>query len=109
MRWFYLVTLLVVVAIIVAFVLENHENMTVKLFNRSLSAPQSLFCLVIYLLGMWSGASVVGFLKRAYHHATAQEQKTASQAPSPRQRPRVRRRLSTANRACVLSPAQTFG
>jgi hypothetical protein len=35
----------------------------------------------VYFLGMWSGGTVVGFVKRAYHHAIEhEEQKPASQA-----------------------------
>jgi len=35
----------------------------------------------VYFLGMWSGGTVVGFVKRAYHRATQHaEQKRASQA-----------------------------
>ncbi len=78
MRWVYLVLLLVVVAVIVVFVVENHENTTVKLFRQSLTAPLSLFFVAVYVLGMWSGATVVGFFKRAYHRATEHEQKRAS-------------------------------
>jgi uncharacterized integral membrane protein len=81
MRWVYLVLLLVVVTIIVFFVLENRENQTVKLFNQSITAPLSIFFVAVYFLGMWSGGTVVGFVRRAYRHATGrQEQKRASQA-----------------------------
>jgi hypothetical protein len=35
----------------------------------------------VYFLGMWSGGTVVGFVKRAYQQATGREgQKRASQA-----------------------------
>jgi lipopolysaccharide assembly protein A len=78
MRWIYLVLLLVIVAIIVVFAVENHENTTVKFFRQSLTAPLSLFFVAVYFLGMWSGATVVGFFKRAYHRATEHEQKRAS-------------------------------
>jgi hypothetical protein len=38
-----------------------------------------LFFVAVYFLGMWSGGTVVGFVKRTYHHATEhQEQKRAS-------------------------------
>jgi uncharacterized integral membrane protein len=69
MRWVYLVLLLVIVTVIVFFVAENREDQTVKLFNRSFTAPLSLLFVAVYFLGMWSGGTVVGFLKRAYHRA----------------------------------------
>jgi hypothetical protein len=35
----------------------------------------------VYFLGMWSGGTVVGFVKRAYQHATEREdQKQTPQA-----------------------------
>ena len=81
MRWVYLVLLLVIVTIIVIFIAENRENETVWFFNQRITAPLSLFFVAVYFLGMWSGGTVVGFVKRAYHHATGrEEQRPASQA-----------------------------
>ena len=78
MRWVYLVLLLVIVTIIVVFVVQNHESQTVMFFNQKFTAPLSLIFVAIYFLGMWSGGTVVGFLKHAYHRATGhQEQKRA--------------------------------
>ena len=79
MRWVYLVLLLVIVAVIVVFVAENRENQTVLFFNQKITAPLSIFFVAVYFLGMWSGGSVVGFVKRAYQYATGrEEQKRAS-------------------------------
>jgi uncharacterized integral membrane protein len=81
MRWVYLVLLLVIVTMIVVFLAENRESETVTLFNQRITAPQSVIFLAVYFLGMWTGGTVVGFLKRAYQHATGhEEQKLASQA-----------------------------
>jgi uncharacterized integral membrane protein len=81
MRWIYLVLLVIIVTMIVVFVAQNHENATVAFFNQSITAPLSIFFVAVYFLGMWSGGTVVGFVKRAYHHATEREEQTrASQA-----------------------------
>ena len=81
MRWVYLVLLLVIVTVIVVFFVQNHEDQTVTFFNHRLTAPLSWFFVAVYFLGMWSGGTVVGFVKRAYHHATDREdQKQTSQA-----------------------------
>ena len=81
MRWVYLVLLLVIVAVIVVFVVQNYESATVTFFNQRITAPMSIYVVAVYFLGMWSGGTVVGFLKRAYRHATEREdQKQASQA-----------------------------
>ena len=81
MRWVYLVLLLVIVTIVVVFVAQNREDQTLAFFNQRLTAPLSIFFVAVYFLGMWSGGTVVGFVKRAYRHATErEEQKRASQA-----------------------------
>jgi len=74
MRWVYLVLLLVIVAMIVVFVVQNRENETVMFFNQTLTAPMSVFFVAVYFLGMWSGGTVVGFFKRAYHQAIDHEE-----------------------------------
>jgi hypothetical protein len=80
MRWVYLILLVATVAVIVAFVFENRENETITFFNQKITAPLSAFIVAAYFLGMWSGGTVVGFIKRAYRHATDHEQqKQASQ------------------------------
>lgn len=79
MRWVYLVFLLAIVVIIIVFVFQNNERTTVQLFDRSVTAPLSWFFVGVYFLGMWTGWTVVGFVKRAYHRATAhKEPKPAS-------------------------------
>jgi uncharacterized integral membrane protein len=81
MRWVYLVLLLVIVTVIVVFIAQNHEDATLTFFNRRITAPLSLSFVAVYFLGMWTGGTVVGFVKRAYQHATErEEQQRASQA-----------------------------
>ena len=79
MRWVYIILLVVIVTIIVVFIAQNHESETVTFFNQRITAPLSLMFVAVYFLGMWSGGTVVGFVKRAYQHATErEEQKRAS-------------------------------
>ena len=73
MRWVYLVVFVVLVAIVVVFVFENNDRTTVSFFRQSLTAPLSWFFVGVYFLGMSTGATVVGFFKRAYRHATEHE------------------------------------
>ena len=79
MRWVYLVLLVVIVTMIVVFFAQNRENETLKFFNQSITAPLYLFFVAVYLLGMWTGGTVVGFVKWAYQQATEHKQKQASQ------------------------------
>lgn len=70
MRWVYLALLLAIVAIIVVFVVQNNDHTTVQFFGQSLNAPVSWFFVAVYFLGMWTGGTLVGFVKRAYYRAT---------------------------------------
>ena len=79
MRWVYLVLLVAIVTMIVVFFAQNRENETLKFFNQSITAPLYLFFVAVYLLGMWTGGTVVGFVKRVYKQATVPAQKQASQ------------------------------
>jgi uncharacterized integral membrane protein len=81
MRWVYLILLLVIVTVIVVFIAQNRKNQTVMFFNQRITAPLSFIFVAVYFLGMWSGGTVVGFVKRAYQHATERkEERRASQA-----------------------------
>jgi lipopolysaccharide assembly protein A len=75
MRWVYLVLLVVIVTVIVVFVAQNRDNQTLMFFNQSITAPLYAFFIVVYLLGMWTGGTVVGFVKRAYQQAIEHEHK----------------------------------
>jgi uncharacterized integral membrane protein len=78
MRWVYLVLLVVIVTITIVFIAQNRENQTVEFFNQRFTAPLSVYFVAVYFLGMWSGGTVVGFVKRAYQHAAGRaEQKRA--------------------------------
>jgi uncharacterized integral membrane protein len=78
MRWVYLILLLAIVTVIIVFIFQNGENETVTLFNQRITAPLSVFFAAAYFLGMWSGGTVVGFIKWAYRHATVEERNRAS-------------------------------
>ena len=73
MRWVYLVLLLIIVTITVVFIAQNREDQTVVFFNQRITAPLAVYFVAVYFLGMLSGGTVVGFIKRAYQHATGHE------------------------------------
>jgi uncharacterized integral membrane protein len=73
MRWVYLILLLVIVVIVVVFVAQNREDQTVLFFNQRITLPLAVYFVAVYFLGMWSGGTVVGFVKRAYKHAAGRE------------------------------------
>jgi uncharacterized integral membrane protein len=60
----------VIVTIVVVFVAQNRENQTVLFFNQTITAPLAIYFVAVYFLGMWTGGTVVGFVRRAYQRAT---------------------------------------
>ena len=75
MRLFYFLILLLIVVVLVIFAVQNDERVTLRFINWSLAWPMSLLILCVYLLGMLSGWSVVGFLKRSLQRVTDRPEK----------------------------------
>jgi len=70
MRIVYLLILVLVLAAVVLFAVQNDERVTLKYLDRSVSISLSVLIAVVYLLGMLSGWTVVGFLKRSLQRVT---------------------------------------
>ena len=75
MRLFYFLILLLILAVLVVFVFQNDEKVTLRFINWSLASPMSLLILCVYLLGMLSGWTVVGFVKRSLQRVTDRPQR----------------------------------
>jgi uncharacterized integral membrane protein len=71
MRVFLGVILLVFLGAVCVFALQNTQPITVQFVNWSVTAPLAFLAVVIYLLGMISGSSVVGFMRRSIRGVTA--------------------------------------
>ena len=65
MRVIYFLILLAVLGAIGVFALQNQEVITLKYLDRSVSCAASLLIGIVYLLGMVSGWTVVGVLRRS--------------------------------------------
>jgi len=63
MRVVYFLILLLVLGAIGLFALQNHEVITLKYLNWSISCPISLLVVIAYLLGMASGWTVLGIVR----------------------------------------------
>lgn len=70
MRWLCLLFLLAVGA--VAFILfrENDQLLTLSFFERQLTAPVATVMGIVYVLGMLTGWSLLGLLRRSFVAAT---------------------------------------
>jgi uncharacterized integral membrane protein len=70
MRWIYLLFLIVFLAAIAVFAVQNHEDISIRYLDRTIQLPLSLLIGATYLLGMFSGWTVVGILRRSLSRVT---------------------------------------
>ncbi len=66
MRYIQAVILLVFLAAIGVFALQNRNVITVSFFTWNLSEPVAFLTVVVYLLGMLSGWTVVAFVRGSF-------------------------------------------
>ena len=78
MRFVYLLILLVVLAAIVVFAVQNNEAVTLRYLDRSLSSTLPVLVAVVYVLGMLTGWTVVGFLRRSVRRVTERRENRGS-------------------------------
>jgi len=74
MRLFYLLILLAAAGAVALFALENQEQLTLHFFDRSLTQSVSVILGATYLLGMISGWTVIGLLRRSWNRVTEERQ-----------------------------------
>ena len=65
MRVIYMLILLLLLGAIGIFALQNRETITLQYLDRSVSCPLALLIGIVYVLGMVSGWTVVGFVQRS--------------------------------------------
>lgn len=75
MRFVWFLIFLIFVAIIGIFAFENSDPVAINYLDQTLSVqsihlPMSVLIGGVYLLGMLTGWTVVGFLKRTVQHVT---------------------------------------
>ena len=70
MRAMYLLVLLVLVAAVAYFAFQNQSAVTVRFLDWAVTYPLSLVIAGVYLLGMLSGSTFVGMLRRTVHRVT---------------------------------------
>jgi uncharacterized membrane protein YciS (DUF1049 family) len=70
MRAFYFLVLLAILAAVGLFAWQNDDTVTLRFLDWNLSTRLSLLIGVVYLLGMLSGWTVLGFVKRSVQRVT---------------------------------------
>jgi lipopolysaccharide assembly protein A len=63
MRWVYIAIVVLFVAAILVFVIQNREPVTMSFLGFSLRAPLAVLAAVIYLLGALTGGSLFALLR----------------------------------------------
>ena len=67
MRLIYFLLLLAFIAVVGIFAFQNSEQTTVHFLQWNATSALSVFVAGAYVLGMLSGWTVVGFIKRSLH------------------------------------------
>jgi uncharacterized integral membrane protein len=66
MRWIHLAIIVVVAAILLVFVLQNHGLVTVSFLGFRARAPLAILIAAFYILGAATGGSLFALLRRSY-------------------------------------------
>lgn len=70
MRLIYLLILLAVLTAVVIFAMQNDAEVTLRFLNYSLTTSLALMVGAVYLIGMISGWTVMGILRRSMERVT---------------------------------------
>jgi uncharacterized membrane protein YciS (DUF1049 family) len=65
MRFIYFLLLLLFIAAVVVFAIQNKDPVAIKYLDRSDSYPMAGIVGVVYVLGMLTGWTIVGILRRS--------------------------------------------
>ena len=65
MRWFYLAIVIVFVAALIIFVVQNNASVDVSFLALGATLPLAVLVFVVYVLGALSGGSLYALLRRS--------------------------------------------
>lgn len=71
MRFVYMGLIFLVTGMVLLFKVQNLTNVTISLFNMSLTLPVSLLIFGVYVLGMLTGSALWSLLRGFLRGATA--------------------------------------
>jgi uncharacterized integral membrane protein len=69
-RFIQSVILLIFLGAILIFAWQNNQTVTISFLKWSLTAPNALVIIIVYLLGMLTGWTVVAYLRRSIRQVT---------------------------------------
>jgi uncharacterized integral membrane protein len=65
MRWVYLAIVVLFIAVVLIFVVQNTDTISISFLGSTLSAQLALIVLVVYVLGAATGGSLYALLRRS--------------------------------------------
>ncbi len=65
MRWVYLIIVIVFVAAVVIFGIQNREMVTTSFLGFSLRSPLVILVVIVYVLGAITGGSLYALLRKS--------------------------------------------
>jgi lipopolysaccharide assembly protein A len=71
MRWVYLIIVVLFVAAILVFALQNLGVVTMYFLGFSIGAPLAILAIIIYVLGAFTGGSLFALLRRSMKKSRA--------------------------------------
>ncbi len=71
MRWLYLTVVIVFATVIVIFVVQNLEAVTMAFLGFSVRAPLAVLAVVVYVLGAATGGTLYAFLRKSVQASRA--------------------------------------
>jgi putative membrane protein len=69
MRWVYLTIIVVFVAAVLIFALQNFESVTVSFLGLHVGTPVAILIFLVYVLGAATGGSLFALLRRSYERS----------------------------------------
>jgi len=77
-RFFQVSLLIVFLAAVAAFALQNNDLVEVQFLAWGFKAPQAVVIVGVYFLGMISGGAVFGFVRRSLRRVSEQSRPPAN-------------------------------
>ena len=65
MRWFYLAIVIVFVAALIIFVIQNTQSVGISFLALGVTLPLAVLVFIVYMLGALSGGSLYALLRRS--------------------------------------------
>uniref|UniRef100_A0A7V2ZLW7 DUF1049 domain-containing protein n=1 Tax=Ignavibacterium album TaxID=591197 RepID=A0A7V2ZLW7_9BACT len=73
MRYVYLTLIVIITIAVLLFKFQNLESVTVSFLSMGITLPTSILVFVVYIFGMLTGGSVVGFIRTLIKKSKAEE------------------------------------